>query len=174
MTAIYLTALGLVLIAIAFVAFFLILFRQASSANLPGAKWLDEFSLEKYRPLERLFDQADMEFLAAQPGYTASLGRKFAASRRAVARMYLSELTVDFDRLVRLGREMVATSRVDRPDLASLLFRQWLSFHLRVTGLRVRLYLAPLGIETHRPVGLFDALVRMRGVVAILEVPATA
>jgi hypothetical protein len=174
MIAIYITVFGLVLIAAISATFFFALFRHASGARLPGPKWLDEFSLDKYRPLERLFDRDDLEFLAAQPGYTAALGRKLASSRRTVARLYLTELTIDFDRLVRLGREMMATSKEDRPDLASALFRQWITFHFRVLGLRLRLRLAPLGLATSRPVGLLDALVRMRSVVALLDVPSLA
>ncbi|MGA2184028.1 MAG: hypothetical protein ABSH47_13445 [Bryobacteraceae bacterium] len=174
MISIYVTALALLLIAGIFAAFFFALFRHSSGTNPPGPRWLDEFSLDKYRPLERFFDSADLEFVAAQPGYTASLGRKLASSRRAAARLYLAELTVDFDRLVRTGREMLAGSREDRPDLASTLFQQWLAFHLRVLSLRLRLRLAPLGLAPRRPAGLLEALGRMRSVVAVLDVPVQA
>ncbi len=174
MIAIYGTVFGLLLIAAAFGAFFLSLFRQSSTANLPGPQWLEEFSLERYRPLERLFDPADLEFLASQPGYTALLGRKLASARRAATRLYLTELTVDFNRLVRTGREMMAASQVDRPDLASTLFRQWISFHFRILALRFRLRLAPLGLAPRRPAGLLEALARMRYTVAVLDAPAAA
>jgi len=83
-------------------------------------------------------------------------------------------LTVDFDQLVRIGREMLAASTVDRPDLASVLSRQWVSFHLRVFSLRLRLSLAPLGLAPRRPDGLLEALSRLRSVVALLEVPVQA
>ncbi|MGA3025862.1 MAG: hypothetical protein ABSF98_13925 [Bryobacteraceae bacterium] len=172
MMAIYVTALVLLAIAGIFATFFLALSR--SGANPPGSRWLDEFSLDKYRPLERLFDPADLEFVAAHPGYTASLGRKLASSRRVAARLFLDELTVDFDRLFRMGRELLASSREDRPDLASTLFQQWLAFHLRVASLRLRLRLAPLGLAPRRPAGLLEALGRMRSIVAILDLPAQA
>ena len=174
MTVLYCAAAVLALIAATFVVFFIVLFRQASAANMPGTHWLDEFSLERYRPLERLFDSADLKFASAQPGYTTALGRQFAASRRTVVRLYLSELSLDFNRLVRLGRHMMAVSNVDRPDLASQLFRQWVRFNVMVLSLRVRLLLAPLGITMRRPAGLFEALVRMRSMVAVLEAPAVA
>lgn len=174
MIVIYITALALLVIAVVFAALFLAMFRRASTANLPDARWLDEFSLDKYRPLDRLFDSADLQFVAAQPGYTASLGRKLASSRRAAARLYLSELTVDFDRLVRLGREMVVASPQDRADLATTLLNQWLTFHARVLSLRLRLRLAPLGLKLTRPAGLLEQLGHMRNVVAVLEVPAQA
>jgi hypothetical protein len=174
MTAIYVTALVLLLIAGIFAAFFFALFRHASGANPPNPQWLDEFSLEKYRPLERLFDSADLEFVAAHPGYTASLGRKLASSRRGAARLYLAELTLDFDRLARMGREMLAASHEDRPDLASTLFQQWVAFHLRVVSLQLRLRLVPLGLAPGRPTGLLEALARIRSDLAVLDVPARA
>jgi hypothetical protein len=174
MIAIYITTLTLVLVAALFAAFFFAQFRRTYGANPPDTKWLDQFSLDKYRPLDRLFDSADLHFAAAQPGYTASLGRKLAASRRAAARLYLTELTVDFDRLVRLGRHMVTVSPRDRSDLVSTLFQQWLAFHVQVLSLRFRLRLAPLGLRTTRPAGLLEQLSRMRVVVAMLDVPAQA
>jgi len=69
---------------------------------------------------------------------------------------------------------MVATSRMDRSDLASQLLRQWMAFHVHVIGLRVRLRLVPLGLPMRRPEGLLEALVRLRGVVAVLDMPAAA
>jgi hypothetical protein len=173
MIATYVVAIGF-LIAGVFAAFFFAMFRQASGENPPGPGWLDEFSVDTYRPLERLFDTADLEFVAAHPGYTRSMGSKLATSRRVAARLYLADLTVDFDRLVRMGREMLATSGADRPDLAKALFRQWAAFHFRVLSLRLRLRLAPFGLAPRRPVGLLEALARMRNVVAVLDVPAQA
>jgi hypothetical protein len=172
MISIYATALVLLLVAAIFVALFVTLFRRTSGANPPGASWLDDFSLDKYRPLDRLFDSSDLQFVAAHPGYTASLGRKLASSRRAAARLFLSELTVDADRMFGMGREMLAVAGPDRPDLAATLFRQWLAFHLRVFSLRVRLRLAPLGLAPRRSFGLLDALTRMRTVVERLDVSA--
>ena len=174
MIAIYGTIFGLLLVASVFGIFFRSLFRHSSSADSPGTKRLDEFSLEVYRPLERLFDPADLEFLATQPGYTASAGRRLASSRRSIARLYLTDLTVDFNRLVRTGREMVATSREDRPDLASTLFRQWVAFHFKVVSLRLSLRLAPLGLTPVRPAALLEALARMRSVVVVLDSPTLA
>ena len=174
MIAPYMTLLAILVVAAAFTALIVILFRHATGATLPNAGWLDEFSIEKYRPLARLFDTADLEFVARQPGYTAALGRRLASSRRSAARQYLAELTLDFDRLLRLGREMIADSREDRGDLAASLVRYWLEFHIQVLSLRFRLRLMALGMRPARPAGLIEQLTRMRGVVAILEVPTQA
>jgi len=174
MAAIYLTTVVLLLVAAIFVALFVTLFKRASGVNPRGVSRLDDFSLDKYRPLDRLFDPADLQFAAAHPGYTASLGRKLASDRRAAARLFLAELTIDVDRMVAIGREMLAASHHDRPDLAATLFRQWLAFHLRVFSLRVQLRLAPLGFAPRRSAGLLEALTRMRDVVELLDGSAQA
>jgi hypothetical protein len=174
MISIYAAALVLLLVAALFVALFVTLFRRSSGGSPPGVSWLDDFSLDKYRPLDRLFDSADLQFAAAHPGYTASLGRKLASARRAAARLFLAELTIDVDRMVAIGREMLAASHHDRPDLAATLFRQWLAFHLRVFSLRVQLRLAPFGFAPRRSAGLLDALTRMRNLVELLDVSAQA
>jgi hypothetical protein len=173
MIAIYVSLALLSIVTISAVLF-LALFRRTPGVHASGTEWLDEFTIERYRPLDRLFDPDDLQFAEAHPGYTASLGRKLASSRRAAARLFLAELTSDFDRMVRLGREMLLASRQDRPDLLATLVRQWTAFHFRIFVLRVRLVLAPLGLAPRRPVGLLDALTRMRNVVAILEVSAQA
>jgi hypothetical protein len=168
MITIYAAALVLLLVAALFVALFVTLFQRSSGGNPPGVSWLDGFSLDRYRPLDRLLDSSDLQFAAAHPGYTAAIGRKLVSSRRAAARLFLTELTTDFDQMVYLG----LSSRQDRPDLAHTLLRQWLAFHFRVFLLRVRLLLAPLGLAPRRPAGLLEALTRVRSVVALLDVSA--
>jgi hypothetical protein len=171
MIAIY-VSLALLSIVTIFAVLFIALFRRTPGAPDPG--WLDEFTIERYRPIERLFDPDDLQFVKCHSGYTPSLGKKLASSRRAAARLFLTELTYDFDRMFRLGREMLVASRRDRPDLASTLVRQWAAFHFRVFVLRVRLVLAPLGLAPRRPIGLLEALARMRTVVTLLDVNAPA
>jgi hypothetical protein len=171
MIAIY-VSLALLSIVTIFAALFVALFRRAPGAPDPG--WLDEFTIERYRPLERLLDPGDMQFVKCHSGYTPSLGKKLASSRRAAARLFLTELTSDFDRMVRLGREMLVASRQDRPDLLSTLVRQWAAFHFRIFVLRVRLVLAPLGLAPRQPIGLLEALAQMRSVVQLLDGSAQA
>jgi len=151
---------------------FLAVFRHAATLGLPSPGWLDELSPDKYAPLERLFDPADLASIAAHPACTASMRGRLAAARRRAARLYLSELTADFNRLFRIGRAMLASSRQERPDLASTLFSQWFFFNARVLSLRLRLRLAPLGLAPSRPAGVVEALARLRN--DLLNVPAAA
>ena len=170
--AIYIT-LGVVVLALfGFVTVFAAMFRHAAGLDLPSRGWLDELSPDKYAPLSRLFDPADIASLSTHRGYTEALGRKLASARRRAARLFLSELTADFNRLFRVGREMLAHSAVERPDLASLLFQQWFAFHAQVLSLRIRLRLAPLGFAPGRPGEIVETLARLRS--ELLSVPAAA
>ena len=45
------------------------------------AEWIDELSIERYRPMMRLLDSGDIEFLRAQPGFTPKMVTKLRAQR---------------------------------------------------------------------------------------------
>jgi len=49
--------------------------------------------------MTRLLGSEDLDFLKAQVGYTPELGRKFSRDRRRIFRLYLRELSADFQRL---------------------------------------------------------------------------
>lgn len=82
-----------------------------------AAEWLADFSLEKYRPMQRLLNEWDFEFLAKQPGYTVQIEARLRRQRRQIFRMYLRQLYGDFNRLLSIGRFMVLASPEDRSDL---------------------------------------------------------
>jgi hypothetical protein len=172
MLAIYVTLIVAALAVCGFVAVFAAMFRHAASLDLPSPGWLDELSLDKYAPLERLFDPGDAASITAHPGCTASMARGLASARRRAACLYLSELTADFNRLFRIGRHILASSQQERPNLASTLLEQWFVFNARVLSLRLRLRLAPLGLAPGRPVGVVEELARLRN--DLLSVPAVA
>lgn len=160
-TALAAAAVLLVLIAAAFV----LLFRKLASPGrdpLPEAEWWSNFSLEKYRPMERLFAPEDYEFLAAQPGFTPALARKLRAERRRIFRRYLRCLSRDFDRFYKATKLLLLTAEQDRSELALALFRQRLSFRLALAGVHAQLALQTLGLGTVRVHGLVHALETVR------------
>ena len=71
-------------------------------------------SLEKYRPMERLLQEGDFRFLAAQPGFSPRLGRRFRTERRRIFRGYLRNLRMDFARLSLALRVLIVHSVEDR------------------------------------------------------------
>ena len=138
--------------------------RGRSDQSMPAeldADSLERFSIETYRPMERLFDEADFEFLASQPGYDPSIARKLRAERRRIFRGYLRCLIGDFNELVHLAQLATVHSSEDRPDLASAIFRVRLNFFWNVAAAEVRLALAPLplgSIHAERLIGCVTSL----------------
>src|SRR5437868_4382049 len=100
---------------------------SASSHNVPlTADWIDELSIERYCPMMRLLDGADLEFLQSQPGCTAAHAAKLRIQRCQIFRGYLRSLSVDFRRICGAIRILMLQSNRDRPDLAALLRHQLL------------------------------------------------
>jgi hypothetical protein len=108
-------------------------------------EWLDNFSTANYAPMQRLFDEKDFEFLAAQPGYRPEIGRQLRAERREVLVDYLQMLTCDFNQLHAIAKLMLVYSEEDQPDFGTALLWQQITFYYAVTALRCRLALTPLG-----------------------------
>ena len=118
-----------------------------------------DIRLDRYKPMERLLDESDFEFLAAQPGYTPGLGRRLRIERRRIFRGYLRAMKKDFDRVCQGFHLLMIHSAEDRSDLASMLMRQRYRFAVNMFAVRGRLALHTVGI------GAVD----IRGVVAPLE-----
>src|SRR5579864_3809496 len=71
-----------------------------SGGSLPlTAEWIDELSIERYRPMLRLLDGEDLEFLRSQPGFTPKMATKLRIQRCLIFRGYLQCLNADFGRV---------------------------------------------------------------------------
>ncbi len=143
---------------------FICLFRRLISPDRdpqPSLEWCNHFSIEKYRPVERLFSDEDYRFLAVLPGYSPGLSRKLKVERRRIFRHYLRCLGQDFHRLHTAARFLLLHSPQDRPDLALVLFKQKAVFRYAMLAVHCRLVLQPLGIGTVDVSGLVKALEAM-------------
>src|SRR5271157_1155753 len=110
-------------IALALAAVVVLARKLASTdARLPlTAEWIDELSIERYRPMMHLLDGGDVEFLRSQPGFTPGMAAKLRIERCQVFRGYLRCLHTDFQRVCAALKLLMLHSRYDRPDLASVL-----------------------------------------------------
>jgi hypothetical protein len=142
-TMILIAFVVLVLFVTAFVVFFSRLFTRVDD-NESTAEWLNEFSIESYRPMERLFNEADYEFLAEQPGYHPGIAKKLRAERKMIFRSYLRQLAGDFHRLVHVANLMMVYSGDDRSDLAHSIFRLRVRFYWTVVCTEASLSLGPV------------------------------
>src|SRR5215813_4243110 len=98
-----------------------ILLRKLASGprTLPvTAEWIDDLSVERYRPMIRLLSEDDLRFVSSQPGFTSRMGREFRAQRYKMVHGYLGWLQADFERICTAIRVLILQSQHDRPDLA--------------------------------------------------------
>lgn len=142
--------------------------RARKGGARPG---LARISAERYRPMARLLDPADEEFLARCQDSAAV--RRFRAERRRIFRRYLRSLERDFGAICAAIRMILAHAEEDRPDLASALMRRETRFALALFNVRCRLLLHAAGIGRVDVRGLVAALDEMRAELGRL-VPAPA
>jgi hypothetical protein len=140
---------SLLMLALASAAFFLLrsLFGgsrfQDDEASVLEDYWRD------YRPLDRLLDPADFEFLRRR-GLSEAKIKKLQAERRKIYRLCLRSLAYDFNLVHRSVNLVLVQSRVDRPELATELARQKLTFYGNLLRAEFRLALYACGFD-HMP-----------------------
>ena len=125
------------------------------------AAWIDELSVERYRPMMRLLDNQDVEFLRCQPGFTAGMIKRLRAQRAMIFGEYLRCLRDDFQRVCFALKLLMLQSRRDRPDLAAALVRQQMLFTVAMVQARIRLLLYRAGIcgvDVSDLVQIFDGM----------------
>jgi hypothetical protein len=125
--------------------------RKLDSPNrsLPvTAEWIDELSIDRYRPAMRLLDSRDIEFLRSQAGFTPKMEAKLRAQRCQIFRGYLRCLDMDFQRVCMALKLVLLHSEQDRPDLSALLVHHRIMFATGLLATRFRLFLYRWGICT--------------------------
>jgi hypothetical protein len=144
--------------------------KVASNAALPvTAEWIEDLSLDKYRPMLRILDEGDIEFLQSQPGFTPGMAAKLRTQRTQIFRGYLKSLETDFARTCSAIKLVMTQSSHDRPELAEALLRQQITFACGMVSVRARLLLYQWGIcrvDASELVRLFDSMrVELRSLV---------
>jgi len=132
-----------------------------------------EHSMARYRPMARLLDSRDLEFLASRPGYRREMGTRLRDSRRRIFRMYLAELSADFQRLHAAARKIVADAPEEHAELIPMLVRQQLAFWRALAMIEVRLTLSWAGFGTIDAKGLLEIVEQLSRTVATVS-PAPA
>jgi hypothetical protein len=141
------------------------LFRRliAGPKSLPvSVNWINDLSVARYRPMERLLSEEDYRFLASQPGFDKRSLRRIRAERRKVFRGYLACLSRDFSLVGAALRLMMMYSAQDRPELAGILYKQQALFALGMLAVQWRLVLHTCGVGTVDVSGLVRAMESMR------------
>jgi hypothetical protein len=144
------------------VLFFLVLRRVLQPVRPPSPDWVENFNLDRYRPMSRLLVEEDFEFLSSQPGFDPGIARTLRRQRRRIFRHYLSNLQSDFNRLHAAARQFLLDEAQDRPELAIMLLKLRCNFWYAMASAHCRLALQPLGITPVDVQGLLDALEPLR------------
>ena len=148
MNATVVLGISIAVAATLLLALALIVRRAAhGGAHLPlDAHWIDELSIERYRPMIRLLDERDLEFIRSLPGFTPRMAIHFREERCRIFRAYLEIMEGDFARVCTAVKVLMLQSQFDRPDLASELLRLQATFALADSLIRARLLLYRFGI----------------------------
>jgi hypothetical protein len=132
------------------------------NARLPlTAAWIDELSLERYRPMLRLLDEQEVAFLRRQPGFTPRMVSRVRAQRSRIFREYLGSLNQDFARVVLALKLVLIHAHSDRPELASALLQHQFRFAAGMLAAHGRVFLYRWGLCSVDVTGLmrtFDAM----------------
>ncbi len=127
------------------------------------ADWLGRFSLEKYRPMQRLLAEEDFQYLAAQEYSPPWLAARLRRQRIQAFRGYLKWLSNDYRRLEAALLLLMANSPNDRPDLARDLLKRRLTFSFAILAAEWRLVLFRFGATPGDVSRLVAVLDDMRG-----------
>src|ERR1700683_4100357 len=116
----YVLAISIVTFLALAVALFLLVRKMAFNGSCVPltAEWIDELSMERYRPMLRLLDSGDLEFLRSQPGFNSQMVSKLRVQRCQIFLGYLRCLNLDFKRVCAAIKILMLQSQLDRPDLA--------------------------------------------------------
>ncbi len=118
-----------------------------ASVEVPvTTEWLEDLSTDRYRAMLRLFDDAEIQFLRNQPGYSPEIERRFRKNRCDVAGGYLCEMQTDFRRICAVLKIIIVQSQQDRPDLVSALMRSQWAFSRGVLAYEFRMLLFRYGL----------------------------
>lgn len=144
-------------------AFALVVRKLFARTSVPAlsAEWLDGLSARRYKPMERLLEDGDFEYLESQSGHSRKLARRVRAERFRLFRMYARCLDRDFNRICMAIKVIMIHSQVDRPDLVTLLLKTKFTFIVCLVAVEYRLLIFRFGVgqvDVRPLVSAMDAL----------------
>lgn len=132
-------------------------YRLGSRHDRPDEEW----SPGRYQPLERLLAREDLDFLR-QNTECPKVAARWERSRRKIVRLYVKELAVDFQRLHRRARVMVAESPEQYAPLLPVLLKQQILFWRTLVTIELRLSFGGLHVTPASVRSLIEAIEAMQ------------
>jgi len=163
------------------IAFAFVLRTLVSGRPEPASKadWENLFAPSRYRPMERLLDPVEFEFLTSQPSCSRRMARRFRAGRVVLFRGYAHCLGRDFNKVAGALKMVMVHAPVDRSSLAGLLLKQQLLFSVTMMTLEVKLTLHRVGfavpaVDVRNLVGALDTLRMQLRALSVVALPAAS
>ena len=103
------------------------------------ASFLENFSLQTYRPMLRLATQMDRRYLSG--AHSDSLAGCYRKIQRGLLREYLRDAAKDFNRMYAIANARAVRAASDPGDLSMALFEQQMTFIMLIWGIEARLVL---------------------------------
>ena len=135
--------------------FFTTCISYAESLDRADLSWRD------YRPLQRLLDPADFDFLRRR-GIAESRIRKLRRERRQIYRLCLRRLASDFNRIQQALNRVLVQSQVDRPDLVAEMTRQRMTFYRNLLVAEAGLIVHACGMDRMPAVDLLRPFIALQ------------
>jgi len=135
--------------------------RLTRRSTFDPLEWLEEFSVNAYRPMERLLDNRDYTFLAAQSGFEPSIARRLRRERVGVFHSYLAAMIRDFHRLLLAARVVSVFASEDQSAFIATLWRVRWSFYAAVLAVEIHVALHWMGVGTVDARRLLASMQRM-------------
>jgi hypothetical protein len=103
------------------------------------ASFLENFSLQTYRPMLRLATQMDRRYLNQE--HSNVLAGCYRKIQRGLLREYLRDAAKDFNRMYAIANASALRATSDPGDLSMALFEQQMTFIMLTWGIEARLLL---------------------------------
>lgn len=145
--------------------------RVRTGSEFGSREWEDalSFSIDRYRPMERLLCLDDAEFLRNQPGFESSMLVSLRRDRRRVFRSYLRSIRRDFEGLYLAARQSVLLNELNNTGLLQAVIRQRMLFYFAFGLVEARLALYTLGLGTVDVRPVLDLVEAMRQSAVLLR-----
>ena len=131
--------------------FFTSCVSYAETLELGNVSWKD------YRPIQRLLDPKDFDYLRRK-GISEARIESLMEERRRIFRICLRSLAHDFNQVHQTLALILVQSRTDRPELAAELAKQKVLFYRQLMFVEFRLALNSCGISRMPAIDLLGPL----------------
>jgi hypothetical protein len=142
-----------------------------SSADLAIVDSDEIFSPNRYRVVERLLAEADLQTVKSVGD--RRLEKQFRKVRTKIFRGYMRHLSQDFNQICRVIKLLMISSEVDRSELTGIVLKQQFQFSLTMLSIEVELVLYRFGwsgVDITALTEPLDALrMQLQGLVAVAE-----